>query len=270
MRLRSLIMMTGAAFVALPAAAAQDEPGEDKVMRHEVRAFAFAGADTREEAAKRAGERFDRRDKNKDGYLDAEERVPAMLRHRERMAGMPPMPHAMGMKHDPAEMFDKMDTDKNGAISREEFDAHHEAMNGEHGMHAMMLPDADGEGHKRVMIRTLELDGDADLDEETDRIVSQVIEDENLEPGENVIVRRIEGGKDGTWHGKDGGKHRMMRLGRAMERWEDSDTDKDGRISRDEAIATALARFDEADTNGNGKIDEDERNVVVERIVKRD
>ena len=69
---------------------------------------------TADEAAKHAGARFDRMDKNKDGVLDETEFMPR---------GKGPKAEAMAKRH--ASAFKAMDKDGDGKVSREEFLAHH-------------------------------------------------------------------------------------------------------------------------------------------------
>ncbi len=133
---------------------------------------------TRAEAQAHAAEMFAKMDANKDGKLDAADR-------QARRAAM----------------FDRLDTDKNGAISRDEFNVRHQR--------------ADGEGMK----------------------------------GKGTRGHGMRG-----MHGKKG-MGGMMMLGMA-------DTNKDGAVSRDEFLAAHARHFDMADANKDGSLTPDERKAA--------
>lgn len=95
-----------------------------------------APATTRAEAMARAGAMFDRLDTNKDGALSDTERWSAMGRMGSRRGGagmMPPPPGgpmAPGMQpgmHRGAKMLERVDTDKDGKIGRDEMRAEADA-----------------------------------------------------------------------------------------------------------------------------------------------
>lgn len=129
---------------------------------------------TRAEAQAKSAEMFDRMDANKDGKLDQADRA----------------------AHE-GEMFDRIDSDKNGSISRAEFTAAHQRMGG---------------------------------------------------PGDDDRM--------GERRGKHGGKHRMGGMGMMGQM---ADTNKDGAITKDEFVAGHLRMFDAADTNKDGKLTPAER-----------
>ena len=131
---------------------------------------------TSAEMQQHAAQMFDRMDANKDGKLDQADRAA----HR-------------------AQMFDKLDTDKNGTVSREEFAAARK-----HGQGG-----AEGAHHGM----------------------------------------RQHGGKRG------GGGHMGMMARMA-------DTNKDGAITRDEFTAAAAAHFQQVDTDKNGQVTPEERKAA--------
>ncbi len=135
---------------------------------------------TRAEAQAHAAEMFAKMDANKDGKLDAAD--------REARRGA---------------MFERLDTDKNGAISRDEFNARHQRAQGEReGMK--------GEGRGGHGMRGM--------------------------------------------HGKKGmGGMMMMRM---------ADTNKDGAVSRDEFLAAHAKHFDMADANKDGNLTPEERKAA--------
>jgi len=168
---------------------------------------------TRDEVLKHVSEMFAKLDTNKDGYITKPE-VDAL---RQRMEG------AMGtagdiqrrmadrgiMMGDRNQIFDRLDTNHDGSISRQEFMA--------------------GQGQVRQ---------------------------------ERIMVMR--GGPDGA-PGAAGGHemgmhmHAMGGMGLATRLFDMADTNHDGRVSLAEAQAMALAHFDKADVNHDGKITPDER-----------
>lgn len=211
-------------------------------------------AKTRAETEERAAARFDERDKDGNGYLEGDERramglrMPhmAMMRHGA-MSPMPEMPHRMKM--DPAEMFAKIDSDGDGSISKEEFEAHHK----DHDGHAMprvkmhRIEGGEGEGERQV-------------------VVNRWTSEDGGEAKEEVIVRRL--GEGGEWTTDDGHKVMLERAKKLAEA-ANEDADGDGRVSRDEAIGKALERFDAMDKDGDGMLDEGENVFVLKRVVER-
>lgn len=260
-----VVALLGATLLATPALA-QDETVEieiDEVVAdgegHQVQFFGFHEmAGTREEAAANAEARFAERDKDGNGVLEGDElhrfqfRMPAgamMLREKgaamHPMPPMPPMPRmAMRMSMEPGKMFDEIDTDGNGSISREEFEAHHEnhgAGEGHHVMRRMELPE--GEGHVTI---------------------NRWTQDEKDGEHREVIVRRI--GDGGSWTSEDGRTVAIERIEKLLGGREDADSD--GKITREEAVASALARFDAMDKDGDGTLSDEERPHIVRRVVE--
>lgn len=240
-------------------------------------------ARTREETAAKAGERFDARDADGSGYLEGDEihALGMTMPHVAMVDGEMKLPR-VAMRHreamDPDKMFDKIDTDGNGWIGRDEFEAHHKdhgAMGG-HAMPKVMMRHKRGEGHEAgkegerhvVINRFVTEDGETQTE---DVIVKKLGEGETLElEGENskqrVFVRRM--GDGGSWTNDEGRKLALERIEKMVAQ-QSEDADGDGRVSREEAIAKALERFDAMDKDGDGKLGEDERMHVFKRVVER-
>ena len=203
---------------------------------------------TRDEVAKHVGELFASLDTNHDGYVTKEEvdsfhqkfAGMAQTGHdmAERARGMAEMGHAMAERHsdhdmpmpDRGAMFDRLDTNHDGAISRAEFMAHRPDVReervmimrgGPEGAPGAPLPPMDGhppmEGH----------------------------------PGMEMHMHHMGGMEMGAFGGH---------------LFEMADANHDGRISLVEAQTAALAHFDKADRNHDGRITPDERVQVREEV----
>lgn len=172
---------------------------------------------TRDEAVKHVRDLFAKLDTNRDGVVTREE-VDAL---RQKMMG------AMGMAGDGEkrlgehgimmgdrnQIFDRLDTNHDGSISRQEF--------------ASAAPQVRQE---RVMIVRNGPEGAPPM---------------TGEPGTEGMKMRMHGG--GMGRGFEGNLFDM------------ADTNRDGRLTLQEAEAAALAHFDKADLNHDGKITPDER-----------
>lgn len=128
--MKAILIGAGIAALAIPAVA-QMAAGPGKLFTPTTRADAEA----------KAKARFAERDTNHDGYITPEE-IRAGVEAR------------MGKMRDMA--FDRIDTDKNGSISREEFMAHHDGFGGKRIVERRierMSPDGtkDGAPGKREM-----------------------------------------------------------------------------------------------------------------------
>jgi hypothetical protein len=197
---------------------------------------------TRDEVVRRVRELFTRLDTNHDGFVTQAE-VEAF---HQKLAGMGEMGREMAEKArgmadmgremaqripevampmpDRAAMFDKLDTNHDGVISRDEFMAAKPELRRERVM--IMRSDAAATPGQAPMPP---MDG-------------------------NKMEFRFE--QRGAMHGGMG-MHRGM--GFAGHLFEMADTNHDGRVSLAEAEAAALAHFDKADLNHDGKITPEER-----------
>ena len=177
-------------------------------------------------------------------------------------------------------MFDRLDTNHDGYITRDEMSAIESRMAGMHdkmmGMHERMktmrfnVEDRVDGGHPRVD-RGAMFDR---LDTNHDGVISR---QEFMAARPQVGERRIMVMRDGghmrgmpmpempKMHGERGmmmPMHGMGMGGMGAHLFEMADTNHDGRVSLHEAEAVALAHFDKADLNHDGKITPDERQQV--------
>lgn len=208
-----MIGASAAALMALPAIAQTAAPAAPE------KAARWNAPETRAELEKKIAERFAEADANKDGAVtDAEMKAARDARMADAQKKM---------AEARTRMFESMDTDKNGQISRTEWDAHHAGMKTKW---AERRETAQAEGKDRREMRMKFKDGDKDG------------------PKGHRMMHR--GGKG--WSGMG-------------EKWfETADANKDGRITLAEAKAKPLARFDAADTNKDGTLSPEERRAAHE------
>lgn len=178
---------------------------------------------TRAEVADHVGKMFAKLDTNHDGFI-AKDEVEAM--HTKMMSAMEKggyiqkrmAEHGM-MEGDRGAVFDKLDTNHDGNISRQEFTA----------------------GKPQVR---------------TEQVV--VMRDGNMAPGAPGAMPHMEGMDGMRMHMRHmGGMGMGGQFGGHL--LEMADANHDGRVSLAEAQAAALAHFDKADLNHDGKITPDER-----------
>jgi Ca2+-binding EF-hand superfamily protein len=140
------------------------------------------------------------------------------------------------------ERFVKVDADKDGAITRAEFDAHRATMKAEHEA-------------RRAQRRAEHF---AELDTDKSGQLSK----------EEFSAPRSEGerhGHRGMHHGGWGKMHGMGMGG--GEGWFDRlDANKDGRVTLAEAQAVPLAMFNKADVNKDGTVTPEERKAAWEAM----
>jgi hypothetical protein len=144
---------------------------------------------------------FTRADANKDGKLDAADRAARHAAH-----------------------FEAMDTDKNGSISRAEFDA----------MHQNRMADNHESGHRGLHHGA------------------------GHGPGHGNDDARGEGRRGQGRGGRDGGHHGGMMMHMAAM----ADANKDGAVSKDEFVAAHDRHFDQVDANKDGQLTAEERRAA--------
>lgn len=215
-----MIGASAAALMALPAIAQTAAPQTPE------KAARWSAPETRADLEKKIAERFAAADTNKDGAVtEAEIKAQGEARRAE---GEKKMAEAR------TRMFAAMDTDKNGQISRGEWDSHHAGMKAKW---AERPETAQADGKDRREMRMKFKDGDKD-GARGDR------------KGHRMMHR---GGHGGMGWGSFGEKG-----------FESADANKDGRITLAEAKAKPLARFDAADTNKDGTLSPEERRAAHE------
>ena len=205
---------------------------------------------TRDQVARHVAELFARLDTNHDGFITKNEVEAfhqkfagmAQMGHdmTERAHGMAEMGRAMAERYSALDMpmpdrgavFDRLDTNHDGVISRAEF------MAGRPEVH-----------EERVMVMRPGSDGAA-----------------------RAAMPPPMGGQRGMnmemhMHHMGGMGMGMGMGGMGMHLFEMADANHDGRVSLAEAQAAALAHFDRADLNHDGKITPDEHQQMREKIV---
>jgi hypothetical protein len=163
------------------------------------------------------------------------------------------------------ELFAKLDSNRDGFITKDEVDAIHQKMIGAMGMAhdmatrfhegGMPIPD------RGAMFDRLDINHDGNISRQEFMAAKPRVREERA-----MIMR---GGPDGAPGGPDGaGMHHMegmhmhgmgMGMGFGGRLFEMADGNHDGRVSLAEAQAAALAHFDRADINHDGRITPDER-----------
>jgi Ca2+-binding EF-hand superfamily protein len=186
---------------------------------------------TRQEVAEHVGKLFVKLDTNHDGFITKEEMEAFHQKFAgmadmgrevgERARGMAEMGHEMAMP-DRGAMFDRLDTNHDGSISRQEFLAGKPEMR-----------------ESRTMIIRNSSDGAS---------MAPPVDDH---PGMDMEMHMRHMG--GMGMGMSGFGGRLFQM---------ADTNHDGKVSLAEAQAAALAHFDKADLNHDGKITPDERQQV--------
>jgi hypothetical protein len=150
-------------------------------------------------------------------------------------------------------LFARLDTNKDGFLTRNEMDAPHQKMMGMHGAmegrpgeHGFRHPD------RAAMFDRLDANHDGSISRQEFMAAQPQLE-------HRVMIFR--NGPDGR-PGEPGMKKRMRGMGMGGfggHLFERADANHDGRVSLQEAEAAALAHFDRADLNHDGKLTPDER-----------
>lgn len=156
------------------------------------------------------------------------------------------------------DMFAKLDTNKDGVVTREEADAAHARMAAQ--MHERFAKRMAERGDMPKADRGAIFDR---LDKNHDGMISR---DEFNSAPPQVQERRVmvmnEGGAGGM-----AGTHRMHAgMGFGGRLFDMADSNRDGRVSLQEATTMALQHFDSADLNHDGKLTPDERLQAHQRM----
>jgi Ca2+-binding EF-hand superfamily protein len=146
-----------------------------------------------------------------------------------------------------AQHFAKLDTNRDGALTKAEADAARHAMRSQREERR-----AERRGDRRE--NTFER-----LDSNRDGAISRGEWDASSAQREQRMVARDRDG-DGRKHGRGG----MGALGGHM--FEMADGNRDGRVTLQEAQAAALRHFDMADVNRDGQVTPDERKQMRQRM----
>ncbi|MFL6759615.1 EF-hand domain-containing protein [Sphingomonas sp.] len=170
-----------------------------------------------------------------------------------------------------SQLFAKLDSNRDGFITRDEVDALHHKMMGAMGMThgmagrfsegAMPMPD------RGAMFDRLDANHDGNISRQEFMAAKPRVREERV-----MIMR---GGPYGAPGGA--GMHRMegmhmhgmgmgMGMGFGGNLFEMADANHDGRVSQAEAQSAALAHFDRADVNHDGRITPDERHQVRQEV----
>lgn len=159
--------------------------------------------------------------------------IPAVAQMTDRQERAEPMTRAQ-IEARIKQRFDRADTNRDGAVTRDEIAERREARREDRRDRAFARMDADGNGS----ISRAEFD----------------------DAGERRAERRAERGA------KRMGKHHGRRHAMAGMMWGRADANDDGRITLSEALARPLERFDRADSNRDGTLTLEERRDAREKM----
>jgi hypothetical protein len=155
-------------------------------------------------------------------------------------------------------LFAKLDTNRDGFITKPELDAVHTKMMGMHGDIEKQLGEHGiVKGNRGAMFDRLDANHDGSISRQEFVSAQPQIQEQRV-----MIMRNGPDGAPGA-PGEPGMKMRMHGMGMGMgmggHLFEMADANHDGRVSMAEAEAAALQHFDRADVNHDGKITPDER-----------
>ena len=221
--MRSMLIGGAAAaaiFVGGAALAAQPAPPTQTAARA-ARHGRFMQPATRAEVQARTAAMFARLDTNHDGFVTKDE-LSAVEAKREEKA------EARAQRFDPSKMFDRLDTNHDGQITADELAARR-------GRRAQAVTGARAQtaGFHGLFARA---------DTNKDNVLTR--------PEFDAMGLQLKARME---HAS------VARGGMAARMFDQSDADKDGRVSLAEMQQSALARFDRMDLNHDGTITPDER-----------
>ena len=148
-----------------------------------------------------------------------------------------------------AEHFAKLDTNRDGSVTKAEADSAKAALRGQW---AERREDRREHAFER-------------LDSNRDNAISRAEWDAHAAQRDQRIASRDNNG-DGRPDRRGGGRRGMHMAGFGGHMFEMADANKDGRVTLQEAQAAALRHFDMADANRDGQITPDERRQAHERM----
>lgn len=151
-----------------------------------------------------------------------------------------------------AEHFAKLDTNRDGAVTKAEADSAKAALRGQW---AERRKDRREDRREHAFER---------LDSNRDNAISRAEWDAHAAQRDQRIASRDHDG-DGRPNHRGGGRGMHM-AGSNGHMFEMADANKDGRVTLQEAQAAALRHFDMADANRDGQITPDERRQARERV----
>jgi hypothetical protein len=168
-------------------------------------------------------------------------------------------------------LFAKLDTNRDGFVTKDEVEAIHQKMMGAMGMagemQRKMAEHGAFMGDRGAMFDRLDVNHDGNISRQEFMASRPQVRAERV-----MIMRGSPEGGSGApgmemrMHGM-GREHGMGGFGGHL--FEMADANKDGRVSLAEAQAAALAHFDKADVNHDGRITPDERHHVRMMRVER-
>jgi Ca2+-binding EF-hand superfamily protein len=158
------------------------------------------------------------------------------------------------------DLFARLDTNRDGFITREEADVVKMAMGGDtRERFAGRLAKRDGPGPDRgAAFDRLDTNKDGTISRDEFMSAKPRIEERRM-----IVMREGPGGEPGG-----PGKMRMHRMGMGLHGrlFDKADVNHDGKVSLQEATDTALRHFDMADANHDGKITPDEHMQMRQKI----
>lgn len=126
-----MILLGAVALAAAVPAMAQMQPATPAPRAMPPMAPMAEQSQTRDQVAAKVREHFSKMDTNRDGFVTADEMKAMRGQHKQKMGAMggrhgDRMAHGAGVGRDPSAMFDRLDANRDGSISRDEFAKGHQ------------------------------------------------------------------------------------------------------------------------------------------------